>query len=115
MGRYLVVENSENNNKSISYLMADIIRDIAGNENFEGDWHLSIENVAKCVIAAKSLFDSDAKLRIYIDKHKDNYWATSNSLEEIKKYLWNIFGCLADNLAIAILYNKKFLTVWWEG
>ena len=115
MGRYLVVENTENNSKSISYLMASIIRDFVGNENFDGDWHLSKKNVSCCIMAAKLLLDSEDKLQFYIEKHKENYWAGVSTIDEIKKHLQWIIICFADNLAAAICDEKDFLVVWWDG
>lgn len=114
MGRYLVVETTQNNSKSISYLMASIIKDVAGNENFNGNWHLSQESIAKCIIGARSLLQSEDKLKAYMKKHEDNYWTTSSSTEEIKLHLHYIIGCLAENLSHSILSNSPYIVVWWD-
>ena len=117
MGRYLVVNDQENNTKSISYLMGDIIRDIIGTENattFDG-WKLTRTDLSKCIIATESLFESEEKLNIYIDRHKDTYWASVSKPEEIRNNLQWIINCFANNLALMILNNKRHTDVWWKG
>lgn len=116
MGSYLILDHRENNTKSISGLMADIIRDIVGPapECLQGSWALTRESLSKCTIAATSLLDDESKFKLYIEKHKTHYWVTSGNFKENKEKLQWVVNCFAVTLADMTLKDKGLVLAWWE-
>lgn len=114
MGSYLMFDRRENNTKSISYLMAAIIRDVLSNvSEKEYGWRLKKKHVACLISFTIELTDQDELLQSYIDSH-ENVYGLKDEFIEVKNRMWWIHKCFVETLVSMILNKEKYIMAKWE-
>ena len=114
MGYYLEFDGKENNTKTISYPMANLIRDLFPKvpENDWG-WKLKKKHVAALTYFTRILLESDKLLKSYIDEDNDWYGFEDCEYEEIRNNIDWMYRCFADTLARMVLKKEKHIKAVW--
>lgn len=116
MGSYLVVDGKENNSKSISYLMIDLMREILTEKKSlygEKAFAMIQEEVAKVLYGTVELLSSEQTLKEYISNHSEEY-GMSNNFEEIKQVFEWIHRCFSKVLSEMVILEKRNILCEWK-
>ena len=115
MGKYLIVDDRENNSKGVSSLMAYLIQILVKKENLDDGWALKVDEVAKIIANVKYLMEDGNRIEAFFEDNKDKYWCSyAHSLKEGEELLQTVFNIFSIVLAEAILDDKKLIYAYWE-
>lgn len=114
MGSYLNFGGIENNCKSISYPMANIIRDVLPEveQNGHDGWKLKKKHVAKLAKFTNMLLNEDGLLENYIDNHKNDY-GFDDTVEKIEERFKQIHHDFTTALIDMVINKKKYICAKW--
>lgn len=116
MGSYLIVDGKENNTKSISYLMINLMREmLPEKKSLHGErvFALTQEEVAEILYGITEILSNEWSLKEYIDTHSEEY-GMSDNFKEIKENFEWIHRCFAKVLSEIIIYDKRNILCEWE-
>lgn len=116
MGSYLVIDGKENNSKSISYPMIDLMREILPEKKSlrgEAVFAMAQEEVAKTLYGITGILSNEQTLKEYINNHLEEY-GMNNDFEEIKRNFEWIHRCFSKTLSEMVIYEKRNIICEWE-
>ena len=135
MGSYLVLNGNENNSKSISGMMINIIRGIDSknikNKWFKpdyykdnmgcGDWVIHRKALALLCRNTKELLDNEEWIEEYTYENHEWHEFNGNKEEYYKHWLVDtkddlkiVYNIFVSVLVNSVLYNEKFIYAHWE-
>lgn len=116
MGSYLIVDGKENNSKSISYSMINLMREILPEKkslNGERVFAMTQDEVAKTLCGITEILSDEWTLKEYIENHSEEY-GMDDEFEEIKENFEWIHKCFAKILSEMIICDKRNILCEWE-
>lgn len=116
MGSYLIIDGKENNTKSISYPMIDLMREILPEKkSLHGErvFAMTKEEVAKILYGITEILRDEWSLKDYIDNHSEEY-GMADDFKEIKENFEWIHRCFAKTLSEMVICDKGKIFCEWE-
>lgn len=116
MGSYLVIDGNENNSKSISYSMINIMRGMLPEKkslNGEIAFAMTQEEVAKVLYGITKILHDKLSLKDYIDNHSEEY-GMDDVFGEIKENFEWIHKCLSKVLSEMVMLEERNILCEWE-
>lgn len=116
MGSYLIIDGKQNNTKSISYPMINLIREILPERddlNGAETFLLTKEEVAGVLYGIAELLGEEGMLEDYIDSHSGDY-GMHGGFREIKGNFGWIHRCFSRVLSEMVICDKKKIVCRWE-
>lgn len=116
MGSYLIIDGKENNTKSISYPMINLLRELlTEKKSLHGErvFAMTEEEVAEVLYGATELLSDEYSLKEYIERHSEEY-GMDDDFKEIKENFEWIQRCFAKTLSEMVIYNKNNIVCEWE-
>ena len=118
MGSYLIVDGKENNTKSISYPMIDLMRDILPEKNSlsgEDAFALTTREMATLLYNTTQLLKDDELLESYMEKHRECYDVKDATIEDVKDTISYIHRLFAEVLSEMVYDDKRTIVCEWSG
>lgn len=116
VGSYLIVDGKENNSKSISYPMINLMREILPEKKSlygERVFAMTQDEVAKTLYGITEILNNEWTLKDYIKNHSEEY-SMDDEFEEIKENFEWIHRCFAKILSEMIICDKRNILCEWE-
>lgn len=116
MGSYLIVNGKENNTKSISYPMINLLREILPEKKSLFDCNrftLTKIDVATIVYNTTELLEDDDLLACYINRHSNDY-GMDRDFESIKKVFEYIQRLFAKKISDIVICDNFSIICEWE-
>lgn len=116
MGSYLIVDGKQNNSKSISYPMIDLMREMLPEKkslNGERVFAMTQEETAKVLYGLTDILSDEWSLKDYVDNHSEEY-GMNDDFEEIKENFEWIHRCFSKVLSEMVMLEKRNILCEWE-